>query len=71
MNEMDLDLERRMCMDLMRGGMDVCGEGNALFSLFAGVNKERGVEIPISELVSEFTSELWEQSINRTCVSFD
>ena len=28
-------------MDLMRGGMDACGEGNALFFLFAGVNEER------------------------------
>ena len=27
-------------MDLMRGDMDVCGEGKALFSsLFAGVNE--------------------------------
>ena len=26
--------------DLMRGGMSVCGEGNALFYLFAGVNEE-------------------------------
>ena len=43
---MDLDLERRMCMDLMRGGMDVCGEGNALFSLFAGVNKEKEWKSP-------------------------
>ena len=61
-----------MCMDLMRGSMDACGEGKALFSLFAGVNEEREWKSPfLNQYISEITSKFWEQSANRTWVSID
>ena len=43
---MDLGMEGMMCMDLMRGGMDVYGEGKALFSLSVGVNEKREWKSP-------------------------
>ena len=62
-------------MDLMRGGIDGCGEGKALFSLFAGVNEEREWNSPFlsqsqNSLQNSGSSRLTEPGCRLTGLQF-
>ena len=62
-------------MDLMRGGMDVCREEKAPFSLFVGMNEEREWRSPFlnqsqSSLQNSKSSQLTEPGCRLTELQF-